>query len=144
MASGGFLLQGKCIPSVCTEDDVRQGWVNFFQEFIADASIPFPYWMYPLNCHTADEESELNILKFRRVILYDLFKVTLESEDKAMIAVIGVFGILLLVGTAADTILNIMHLDIIPDSFLKVNKSLHHTLDNDHFALDISRVFCLQ
>ena len=61
-----------------------------------------------------------------------------------MIAVIGVFGILLLVGTAADTILNIMHLDIVPDSFLKVNKSLHHTLDNDHFALDISRVFCLQ
>ena len=144
MASGGFLLQGKCIPSVCSEEDVKQGWVNFFREFIADASIPFPYWMYPLNCHTADEESELNILKFRRVILYDLFKVTLESEDKAMIAVIGVFGILLLVGTAADTILNIMHLDIIPDSFLKVNKSLHHTLDNDHFALDISRVFCLQ
>ena len=61
-----------------------------------------------------------------------------------MIAVIGVFGILLLVGTAADTILNIMHLDIVPDSFLKVNESLHNTLDNDQFALDISRVFCLQ
>ena len=62
-----------------------------------------------------------------------------------MIAVIGVFGILLLVGTAADTILNIMHLDIVPDSFLKVNESLHNnTLDNHQFALDISRVFCLQ
>ena len=61
-----------------------------------------------------------------------------------MIAVIGVFGILLLVGTAADTILNIMHLDIVPDSFLKVIKFLLHTLDNDQFALDISRVFCLQ
>ena len=158
MASGGFLLQGKCIPSVCTEEDVKQGWINFFIDFLqtshdyidtisngtVNASIPFPYWMYPLNCHTADEESELNIRVMRRVILYDLFKVTLESEDKAMIAVIGVFGILLLVGTAADTILNIMHLDIVPDSFLKVNESLHNTLDNDQFALDISRVFCLQ
>ena len=71
------------------------------------------------------------------------FKVTLESEDKAMIAVIGVFGILLLFGTAADTILNIMHLDIVPDSFLKVNKSLNHTVDNNQYVLDISRVFCL-
>ena len=61
-----------------------------------------------------------------------------------MIGVIGVFGILLLVGTAADTILNIMHLDIVPDSFLKVNQSLQNTLDNNQSVLDISRVFCLQ
>ena len=61
-----------------------------------------------------------------------------------MIGVIGVFGILLLVGTAADTILNIMHLDIFPDSFLKVNQSLQNTLDNNQSVLDISRVFCLQ
>ena len=52
-----------------------------------------------------------------------------------MIAVIGVFGILLLVGTAADTILNIMHLDIVPDSFLKVNESLHNNLDNDQSVI---------
>ena len=37
-----------------------------------------------------------------------------------MIAVIAVFGILLLIGTLADTILNIMHLDIVPDPLLKV------------------------
>ena len=46
--------------------------------------------------------------------------VTLEKEDKAMIAVIAMFGILLLIGTIADSILNIMHLDIVPHSLLKV------------------------
>ena len=51
-----------------------------------------------------------------------VFLVTLEKEDKAMIAVIAIFGIFLLIGTIADTILNIMHLDIVPDSLLKVNK----------------------
>ena len=37
-----------------------------------------------------------------------------------MIAVIAMFGILLLIGTIADSILNIMHLDIVPDLLLKV------------------------
>ena len=41
-----------------------------------------------------------------------------------MIAVIAFFGTLILIGTLADTILNIMHLDIVPDSLLKVNNEL--------------------
>ena len=52
-----------------------------------------------------------------------VFLVTLEKEDKAMIAVIAIFGIFLLIGTIADTILNIMHLDIVPDSLLKVKNT---------------------
>ena len=59
-----------------------------------------------------------------------VFLVTLEKEDKAMIAVIAIFGIFLLIGTIADTILNIMHLDIVPDSLLKVKKYIFLVLPN--------------
>ena len=61
-----------------------------------------------------------HFLGMKKIIF--VFLVTLEKEDKAMIAVIAIFGIFLLIGTIADTILNIMHLDIVPDSLLKVKK----------------------
>ena len=61
LAGGGFLYLGRCIPSVCSEEDVHRGWRNFFLEFLQDASIPSPYLMTPLNCHTEDEESKFNI-----------------------------------------------------------------------------------
>ena len=64
-----------------------------------------------------------------------------------MIAVIAFFGTLILIGTLADTILNIMHLDIVPDSLLKVNElSTTHVsqLQTFSFISDLSRVFCIQ
>ena len=64
-----------------------------------------------------------------------------------MIAVIAFFGTLILIGTLADTILNIMHLDIVPDSLLKVNElSTAHVsqLQTFSFISDLSRVFCIQ
>ena len=118
----------------CTEEDVFKGWTNFFIDFLqtshdyidtisngtVNASIPFPYSFYPpMNCHTADEESKVSFFLGMKKIIF-VFLVTLEKEDKAMIAVIAIFGIFLLIGTIADTILNIMHLDIVPDSLLKV------------------------
>ena len=48
------------------------------------------------------------------------FLVILEIEDKVMIAVISIFGVLLFIGTTTDTILNIMHLDIVPERLLEV------------------------
>ena len=77
--------------------------------------------MTPLNCHTEEEESKFNNCEIQVLIFpYTILLVTLEPEDKAMIAVIAFFGTLLLIGTLADTILNIMHLDIVPDPLLKV------------------------
>ena len=75
LAAGGFLYLGRCVPSVCSEDDVFKGWTNFFIDFLqtshdyidtisngtVNASIPFPYSFYPpMNCHTADEESKVS------------------------------------------------------------------------------------
>ena len=65
LAGGGFLYLGRCIPSVCSEEDVKLGWTNFFLDFLQttnetlNATIPSPYIMTPLNCHTEDEESKL-------------------------------------------------------------------------------------
>ena len=112
-----------------------KGWTNFFIDFLqtshdfidtisngtVNASIPFPYSFYPpMNCHTADEESKVSSFSGMISIIVFFLLVTLEKEDKAMIAVIAMFGILLLIGTIADSILNIMHLDIVPDLLLKV------------------------
>ena len=137
---------------MCSEEDVDLGWTNFFIDFLQttnetlNAAIPSPYIMTPLNCHTEEEESKFNnfeiqVLKYP----YTILLVTLEPEDKAMIAVIAFFGTLLLIGTLADTILNIMHLDIVPDSLLKVNNEFSIMYHNyKSFISDLSRVFCLQ
>ena len=127
LAGGGFLYLGRCVPSVCSVEDVDLGWTNFFIDFLQttnetlNAAIPSPYIMTPLNCHTEEEESKFNNCEIQVLIFpYTILLVTLEPEDKAMIAVIAFFGTLLLIGTLADTILNIMHLDIVPDPLLKV------------------------
>ena len=57
----GFVFLGRCIPSVCSQEDLMYGWYNFLQE----AEIPKDvFTLYPINCHTADEKSkESNICK---------------------------------------------------------------------------------
>ena len=67
LAGGGFLYLGRCVPSVCSAEDVDLGWTNFFIDFLQttnetlNAAIPSPYIMTPLNCHTEEEESKINI-----------------------------------------------------------------------------------
>ena len=67
LAGGGFLYLGRCVPSVCSAEDVDLGWTNFFIDFLQTTNetlhttIPSPYIMTPLNCHTEEEESKFNI-----------------------------------------------------------------------------------
>ena len=73
LAAGGFLYLGRCVPSVCSVEDVDLGWTNFFIDFLQTTNetlhttIPSPYIMTPLNCHTEEEESKFNniIVKYR-------------------------------------------------------------------------------
>ena len=46
--------------------------------------------------------------------------VPMESEDWGMVALIGVFGFLLCIGTVADCLLNIFKLDILPEKFNQI------------------------
>ena len=46
--------------------------------------------------------------------------VPMESEDWGMVALIGVFGFLLCLGTVADCLLNIFKLDILPEKFNQI------------------------
>ena len=51
----GFVFLGRCIPSVCSMDDLMYGWYNFLNETQIPQDI---YTLYPINCHTADETSK--------------------------------------------------------------------------------------
>jgi len=106
LASLGWIVLGRCIPSVCTDEDIRNGWVNFMNytgEFIQlPEGSPSYFQFYPTSCHTKDET------------------VPMESEDWGMVALIGVFGFLLCLGTVADCLLNIFKLDILPEKFNQI------------------------
>ena len=89
---------------------------------------------------------ELNI-SFEMCIMTDpfliiFFPVSLDSADYGMIAVFAIFGTLIAIGTIADSILNIIKLEIIPEKFLQVQfQRIFHLL---MFSLVFSRIFCLQ
>ena len=57
--SNGFVVMGRCVPSVCDREDVQAGWNNFFHDTKLD-SVFIPY---VLNCHTEDEESKIRTYK---------------------------------------------------------------------------------
>ena len=51
----GFVFLGRCIPSLCSQEDLMNGWYNFLQE----AGIPQDvFTLYPINCHTVEEKSK--------------------------------------------------------------------------------------
>ena len=54
VVANGFIMLGRCIPSVCTDQDLAAGWYNFLTQAEIDGFI-----LYPLNCHTADEKSKI-------------------------------------------------------------------------------------
>ena len=117
--SNGFVVMGRCVPSVCDRDDVQAGWNNFF----SDSGLGGLLTPYVMNCHTEDEESKFRtcqIVSFTSCIL----SVSLDSTDHGMIAVFAIFGTLIAIGTIADGILNIMKLDIVPEKFLQVEDIL--------------------
>ena len=51
----GPIEMGRCVPSVCDEDDVQAGWENFFDDIHLT-------WYKPhvMNCHTEGEKSTDN------------------------------------------------------------------------------------
>lgn len=57
LLSNGFVVMGRCVPSVCDKEDVQAGWNNFFN----DTKLGSIYIPYVLNCHTEDEESKIRI-----------------------------------------------------------------------------------
>ena len=70
------------------------------------------------------------------------FPVSLDSADYGMIAVFAIFGTLIAIGTIADSILNIIKLEIIPEKFLQVQfQRIFHLL---MFSSVFSRIFSLQ
>ena len=52
--SNGYVVMGRCVPSICDKDDVQAGWNNFF----SDTQLERLLTPYVLNCHTEDEESK--------------------------------------------------------------------------------------
>ena len=113
VVANGFIMLGRCIPSVCTDQDLAAGWYNF----LAQADVK-DFILYPLNCHTADEKSK--ILFYWSEVLKTFSSVSLEPADYGMIALLAIFGILLAIGTIADFILNILNLRVLPEKFLQV------------------------
>jgi len=106
LASYAWIVLGRCIPSVCSDEDIINGWVNFlnytreFSELPEEAHNSFQF--YPTSCHTQDE------------------KVSLEPADWGMIALLSVFGFFLCIGTVADCLLNIFRIDILPEQFNQI------------------------
>ena len=98
----GMLRLGRCVPSVCDDEDISIGFHNFLsdQNILGMTAANITAW--PLNCHTADET------------------VQLDGGDWTMILIIGVFAILILTGTVIDAALNIFHLDIFPQTLVQV------------------------
>jgi len=97
---------GRCVPSVCTAEDVAQGLRNFMEEVFNPQLGPDfmeSIDVLALNCHTADEE------------------IPLEARDWGMIGVIAFFVVLVFIGTLIDIVLNILHLDdVFPDKAVQV------------------------
>jgi len=102
LASYAFIVLGRCIPSVCTDEDITNGWVNFVNYTKEFVDLPVDLQFYPTSCHTKDET------------------VSLEPADWAMIALFGVFGFILCIGTVADCLLNIFNIDILPEIFNQI------------------------
>jgi len=106
LGSGAWKL-GRCIPSECTQEDAAQGLLNFLERMIEEEVIPFPLDLTPYdfvaaNCHTADEEIDI------------------EAQDWGMMGVIAFFAGLVLIGTVVDITLNILHLDdVFSESFIQ-------------------------
>ena len=103
----GQLRLGRCIPSVCTAEDVETGLLNFLLEYLnsdelgdwftSEAAQPVA-----LNCHTKKDKIELN------------------WRDWTFIGALLFFAILLTVGTFIDIILNILHLDWFPEKMIQI------------------------
>ena len=65
----------------------------------------------------------------------------MESEDWGMVALIGVFGFLLCLGTVADCLLNIFKLDILPEKFNKIFQGF--SIYNNSLRLFNTKIFLL-
>ena len=98
----GTIVHGKCIPSVCSDMDVYFGYHNFFinESVLGHAGQNITAWA--INSHTVDD------------------KIDLEDGDWVMIAIFVVFGVLILTGTVIDVVLNILHLDVVPDKLVQI------------------------
>ena len=95
--AGGLRL-GRCIPSSCTAPDLQLGFQHFFNlaaELLSNGTEhSAAIGGYPLNCHTADEQTRL------------------DGGDWAMIAVVAVFGFLVFIGTILDFFYNVIKMEI--------------------------------
>merc|ERR1712168_226288 len=63
----GLIRLGRCVPSVCTAEDVETGFLNFLMEYLNSEELELGDWFTPevaepvaLNCHTKDEQIELD------------------------------------------------------------------------------------
>ena len=85
---------GHCVPSTCSHQDVRIG----FQNFLDHAVGPNILSGFVYNCHTAEET------------------IALDAGDWAVGTLILILVSLILIGTLIDLWLNVLQLDMIPDS----------------------------
>ena len=113
LLGSGLLRLGRCVPSLCTDQDIQFGFRNFLQNASAELGVVLPpVQAVVLNSHVAGERWEL------------------ENRDWAMIAVIAVFAILVIVGTVPDLVLNVCNINIFPEMFLKIFQEIIFTVCN--------------
>jgi len=86
----------RCIPSSCNETDLKTSLTHFFQ----DQGIFLDPQIY--NCHTADEEIEI------------------ESADWVMIGIVVFFAILLVIGTIVDVSIKYLEAEFYSERFVQV------------------------
>ena len=121
----GFWYIGRCIPSVCTMEDVEIGIENFMSELgdlLESLHLDIDLsgvTMQALNCHTQEDQGRLAL--YFPHDAHDLhYLVDLEAGDYVYILVLVCFAILVLIGTASDVLLNIFKLDFQSEKFLQV------------------------
>ena len=126
----GFWMMGRCVPSTCSIDDVNVGFVNFLAELaewlesqeLSGINLP-DVTFQALNCHTEEEGGTKDSFLFLNS-KNNIFLVKLEAGDYGYIAVLVFFGILILIGTISDVLLNIFHLDFQSEKFVQVFTSM--------------------
>ena len=102
LLKSGVIRLGRCFPSVCTDSDVIHGFHNFFTDSLFPLSGAENITVLVRNSHAADDTIEL------------------DSSDWGMIVVIGLFIVLVIMGTIIDMIINILQMDVLSQKLVQI------------------------
>jgi hypothetical protein len=93
---------GHCVPSSCTDQDVRIGFQNFLNNITNALDVGFNINAFIYNCHTAEES------------------IPLDASDWVIGILILLLVLVILAGTVLDLWLNVLQLGMIPDRLMVV------------------------